>query len=481
MNILQQQKRDSILTLSDQETSPFHQAEKEASQRLMNMIPYKTGQPKGFTSTPTTPALVSATYNRHSIALGDTDDYNTRMFPSSSSSTSLSSVSGLYAPNQMNGNGSHHQHQQLSVPHPTTTHSTSLVSPRTAAYPRSTRSRPASGIDIDSSPDFFSSWRSSMVGSIGGDRASIIDQPKPAEGNDSTTSLVSGNGGGSGFQPWGSTSSFGDININSPYSDKPLPRIATVAENEEESQGLAFDHAHQRSPMMRHAGSFSTNTTPPIPPAKIAFKTTVASPPQPMSSTSSSTSTSAGLSPASAFAKYYSAASQMVLPPVPSASTSASYSRPSSSPNSPKPTTSSVITTSGMDKNFGTFLDPKGAWADDHDCFSDHSETSHRSSRSNRSKHAPSSKSMNKSSNKDKKSTDITVDMELLKDVPAWFRSLRLHKYNNIFAPMRWQDIIQLSDQDLQDKGVAALGARRKMVKVFQTIQDYCKANDISF
>jgi hypothetical protein len=42
---------------------------------------------------------------------------------------------------------------------------------------------------------------------------------------------------------------------------------------------------------------------------------------------------------------------------------------------------------------------------------------------------------------------------------------------------MRWQDIIQLSDQDLQDKGVAALGARRKMIKVFQTVQDHCKTN----
>ncbi|KAI9312330.1 hypothetical protein BX666DRAFT_1820151, partial [Dichotomocladium elegans] len=53
-------------------------------------------------------------------------------------------------------------------------------------------------------------------------------------------------------------------------------------------------------------------------------------------------------------------------------------------------------------------------------------------------------------------------------DVPGWFRTLRLHKYNSIFEPMKWQDIIKLSNEDLEAKGVAALGARRKMLKVFE-------------
>ncbi|KAI8642735.1 hypothetical protein BD408DRAFT_175404 [Parasitella parasitica] len=67
------------------------------------------------------------------------------------------------------------------------------------------------------------------------------------------------------------------------------------------------------------------------------------------------------------------------------------------------------------------------------------------------------------------------VDMDLIKDVPAWFRSMRLHKYNNIFEHMRWQDIIQLDDAALQDKGVAALGARRKMLKVFENVREQCR------
>ncbi|KAF9918185.1 hypothetical protein FBU30_000322 [Linnemannia zychae] len=63
------------------------------------------------------------------------------------------------------------------------------------------------------------------------------------------------------------------------------------------------------------------------------------------------------------------------------------------------------------------------------------------------------------------------VDFELLQDTPAWLRSLRLHKYNSIFEGMQWRDIVNLSDGDLINKGVAALGARRKMLKVFEQVR----------
>lgn len=45
---------------------------------------------------------------------------------------------------------------------------------------------------------------------------------------------------------------------------------------------------------------------------------------------------------------------------------------------------------------------------------------------------------------------------------------------------MRWQDIIQLDDAALQEKGVAALGARRKMLKVFENVREHCRLN-VSF
>lgn len=74
------------------------------------------------------------------------------------------------------------------------------------------------------------------------------------------------------------------------------------------------------------------------------------------------------------------------------------------------------------------------------------------------------------SASKEKKQPE-GVDFELLQDTPAWLRSLRLHKYNNIFEGMQWRDIVNLSDGDLINKGVAALGARRKMLKVFEQVR----------
>jgi hypothetical protein len=61
--------------------------------------------------------------------------------------------------------------------------------------------------------------------------------------------------------------------------------------------------------------------------------------------------------------------------------------------------------------------------------------------------------------------------------VPTWLRSLRLHKYNGIFCDNTWQEIVKMDDEDLLAKGVAALGARRKMLKVFETIKAHCDAN----
>ncbi|KAI7855143.1 hypothetical protein BDC45DRAFT_605206 [Circinella umbellata] len=81
---------------------------------------------------------------------------------------------------------------------------------------------------------------------------------------------------------------------------------------------------------------------------------------------------------------------------------------------------------------------------------------------------------------KEKRSSD-TIDMELVKDIPAFLKSLRLHKYNQIFESMKWQDMIKLSNEELEAKGVAALGARRKMLNVFENIRMHCDTNNIPF
>lgn len=58
------------------------------------------------------------------------------------------------------------------------------------------------------------------------------------------------------------------------------------------------------------------------------------------------------------------------------------------------------------------------------------------------------------------------VDERVLKDVSSWLRTLRLHKYTPNFQGSRWQDMVNMNEADLEKKGVAAQGARRKLLKV---------------
>lgn len=58
------------------------------------------------------------------------------------------------------------------------------------------------------------------------------------------------------------------------------------------------------------------------------------------------------------------------------------------------------------------------------------------------------------------------TDPSLLQDIPSWLRSLRLHKYTDNLKDMKWTDLVDLDEKGLEDRGVNALGARRKMLKV---------------
>lgn len=55
-----------------------------------------------------------------------------------------------------------------------------------------------------------------------------------------------------------------------------------------------------------------------------------------------------------------------------------------------------------------------------------------------------------------------------------------MHKYNPIFETIKWQDMLKMDDEALLAKGVAALGARRKLLKVFDQVKAHCLAN-VSF
>lgn len=63
------------------------------------------------------------------------------------------------------------------------------------------------------------------------------------------------------------------------------------------------------------------------------------------------------------------------------------------------------------------------------------------------------------------------VDPQLLNDIPAWLKTLRLHKYTDCFKDMTWQDMVVLDEDDLEKKGVTALGARRRLTKNFDAVK----------
>lgn len=66
--------------------------------------------------------------------------------------------------------------------------------------------------------------------------------------------------------------------------------------------------------------------------------------------------------------------------------------------------------------------------------------------------------------------TEIAT-LDLLNNIPAWLKLLRLHKYTDCLKDMYWKDLVELSDEDLENKGVKALGARRKLLKAFEAVK----------
>ena len=94
---------------------------------------------------------------------------------------------------------------------------------------------------------------------------------------------------------------------------------------------------------------------------------------------------------------------------------------------------------------------PMGQGGSHEGYISDHSEMRGRSPRGRRGTSKP---------------PDDPTDPTLLQDIPGWLRSLRLHKYTDNLKDMKWTDLVELDDKGLEDRGVNALGARRKMLKV---------------
>lgn len=62
--------------------------------------------------------------------------------------------------------------------------------------------------------------------------------------------------------------------------------------------------------------------------------------------------------------------------------------------------------------------------------------------------------------------------LELLNNIPAWLKLLRLHKYTECLKDVPWKELIELDNDQLESKGVAALGARRKLLKAFDVVKN---------
>lgn len=63
------------------------------------------------------------------------------------------------------------------------------------------------------------------------------------------------------------------------------------------------------------------------------------------------------------------------------------------------------------------------------------------------------------------------ASIDLLTNIPAWLKLLRLHKYTDCLKDIHWRELVELDDQQLEDKGVKALGARRKLLKAFDVVR----------
>jgi hypothetical protein len=63
------------------------------------------------------------------------------------------------------------------------------------------------------------------------------------------------------------------------------------------------------------------------------------------------------------------------------------------------------------------------------------------------------------------------TDPELLKDIPAWLKALRLHKYSASFEGMTWQEMVVLDEAELESRGVATVGARKRFLRLFESIK----------
>ncbi|CEP14462.1 hypothetical protein [Parasitella parasitica] len=471
-NLLQQMvKRDPLYSLltpnnpdQDMQThlaGAMAKAELEASQRLMSVLPYKTGQ---VISRPQTNANRRAV-DRHSFALGDTEEYS-RLFGTGRSSDLLNHGSNRSSYVSLLDESAAAVQAQVQAAATNARRLNSASNGRTSGRTMfNNGGRPHSVIEGDANSLFPpTAWMNSSnissssnhlrrqptsVGHIG-DRGSKIERPKSADisnwslptATTSTDSLVDRRSSGHGYPSvWGTQPSQQQQQQQSPSQQHQ----SSPSQKPIESDLIDFTNSmQQQQPFRRRA---AVNRIPVVPETDELLRNHFLSGDIDSRSSSpfhKSNSSSTGL-------EHYSSYLTQT-PPL-----------PSSIPPQQQAGLHGIV-----DNTANLVLE-------DHDYASDHSEGSLMARRKSSMATAAATRV-----SKDKKAAEV-IDMELLKDIPAWLRSLRLHKYNSIFCDCTWQEIVKMSDDELLKKGVAALGARRKMLKVFENIRAHCDANNIEY
>ncbi|CAO3581100.1 unnamed protein product [Absidia cylindrospora] len=491
INLLQQMgKRDSMhsvlmtpnpeqVDMQSQFAGALAKAEMEASQRLMSVLPYKTGQ---VVSRPP-PSSARRQVDRHSFALGDTEDYSRQFLGNSSGGGGGSGANNRFNDaSRLGGTGSGNG----------------------AGRPVSQNYGANSLLPPGTNP--FHGGVGSAGGGTGGSGRSSRPRSVIVEGDTSTlfstpwATPATSTGSSSSRRPMSVVGNIGDRNGGGLGLERP--KSADVSNWSFAGMDSMVDHHQQQRGSGAGGNGFPSPWTLGLD-SDIDFNSLTL---QPYRRGNNTTGTGAGGGNTTNSAGVMRGNN---IPGTVSEKDEQQHSLKTptiSRPTSPRPASSSStpfnhrkhLVPPGMEKQFGQFLNPAEhvsgssleSVANDHEYLSDHSEASSVSTRrvSGVTGHPRPSmlssatvSSNNNSSNignasKDKKAGEI-IDMELLQDVPAWFRSLRLHKYNSIFEPMKWQDIIKLTDSDLEAKGVAALGARRKMLKIFENIRNHCEEN----
>ncbi|KAI8638034.1 hypothetical protein BD408DRAFT_423568 [Parasitella parasitica] len=482
-NLLQQMvKRDPLYSLltpnnpdQDMQThlvGAMAKAELEASQRLMSVLPYKTGQVMSRPQTNTN----RRTVDRHSFALGDTEEYS-QLFGPGRSSDLLNHGSNRSSYVSLLDESAAVVQAQVQAAQAAATNARRLNGASNGRTSGRTMfnngGRPHSVIEGDTNSLFPpTTWMNSSnissnsnhlrrqptsVGHIG-DRGSKIERPKSADISNwslpatttSTESLVDRRSSGHGYPSvWGTQT---PQQQQQQQQQQPSSQQLQISPPQPQIDNDLVDFTNsmqQQQPFRRRA---AVNRIPIVPETDESVRTHFLS--GEINSRSSSpfrkpNSSSTGL-------EHYSSYLTQTPPP-------------SSMPSQQHAALQGIV-----DNTANLVLE-------DPDYTSDHSDGSLMARR--RSSMAAAAAAVAGGGirvSKDKKATEV-IDMELLKDIPAWLRSLRLHKYNTIFCDCTWQEIVRMSDDELLKKGVAALGARRKMLKVFENIRTHCDANNIEY